>query len=257
MRLLSKEIEEFQDFLNCDGVIYKITSPNGKVYIGQTVNLQSRFNSYKRADERLAKQRKIYTSIKKYSWDNHMFEVLYCCNSASLNEKERHYQELFDSVENGLNCRYTEVMGKSGHLSEETKKLLSDTMKGRHVGADNPMFGKDWREGKTQEELDQHKINISNAQKGRFLGDKNPMYGKEGAMKGKFHTQETKDIMSSAKKEYFKHNKPKVSKLVLDLLTGVYYYSAAEAATAYGLIASTLRSKLNGTVKNNTNLIYC
>jgi group I intron endonuclease len=257
MKPLSKEIQEMQDFLNCEGVIYKITSPTDKIYIGQTVNLQSRLNAYKRADERLAKQRKIYTSIKKYGWASHTFEILYCCDGISLNEKERYYQEFFNSVEGGLNCRYTEVEDKSGHLSEETKKILSDKMKGRYDGENNPMYGKDWREGKTQEELDQHKINISNAQKGRFLGEKNPMYGKEGSMKGKFHTQEAIDKMKEAKKLYFLHNTSKLAKLVLSLSTGIYYNSSAEAAIAYGYVASTLRNKLNGRAKNNTDLIYC
>jgi hypothetical protein len=46
------------------------------------------------------------------------------------------------------------------------------------------------------------------------------------------------------------------SKIVLDLFSGVYYNSAKEAAEYIGIKHSTLKSMLNGTNKNRTNLIY-
>jgi predicted GIY-YIG superfamily endonuclease len=36
------------------GVIYKITNPTGKIYIGQSVNINKRFNSYYSANESLS-----------------------------------------------------------------------------------------------------------------------------------------------------------------------------------------------------------
>lgn len=156
-----------------------------------------------------------------------------------------------------MNCRYTEVGDKSGHLSEETKKLLSDGMKGRYLGENNPMYGKDWRQGKTLEELQQHSINKSNSLKGLLIGERNGMYGKTSPFKGKVHTEEVKSVMSEKRKEWFRNNMSKNSKLVLNLETGIFYNSAKEASSVYGYKYTTLKSQLNGTVTNRSNMIYC
>ena len=47
-----------------------------------------------------------------------------------------------------------------------------------------------------------------------------------------------------------------MSKIVLDLNTGVFYNSAKEVSDLYNLNHSTLRSQLNGTNKNNTQFVY-
>lgn len=44
--------------------IYKITSPSGKIYIGQSVNIERRFLDYKKSLKK--SQIKLYNSIKKY-----------------------------------------------------------------------------------------------------------------------------------------------------------------------------------------------
>jgi group I intron endonuclease len=57
--------------------IYKITSPSGKIYIGQSTNIENRFNSYRILD--CKKQIKLYNSLKKYGWDNHIKEIVEEC----------------------------------------------------------------------------------------------------------------------------------------------------------------------------------
>ena len=54
-------------------IIYKITSPSNKIYIGQTVNIIKRKSYYKKGDCKA--QPKLYSSFKKYGWDNHLFEL--------------------------------------------------------------------------------------------------------------------------------------------------------------------------------------
>ena len=46
------------------------------------------------------------------------------------------------------------------------------------------------------------------------------------------------------------------SKIVLDVKTGVFYNSAKEASIYHNLAYSTIRSMLNGRLKNNTSLVY-
>ena len=54
--------------------IYKITSPSGKVYIGQSRNIKNRKWRYKRLD--CKSQVKLYSSFKKYGFDKHKFEII-------------------------------------------------------------------------------------------------------------------------------------------------------------------------------------
>ena len=45
--------------------IYKITNPNGKVYIGQSVDIEKRLSNYKRLSQSILEQPAIYNSLLK------------------------------------------------------------------------------------------------------------------------------------------------------------------------------------------------
>ena len=109
--------------------IYKITSPSGRVYIGQSINIERRFRYYKGVA--CKEQIKIYNSLLKYGVDAHIFEVLELCETEQLNNRERHYQDLYNSVANGLNLLYVKSEHFNGGHSEESKKKISDSLKGR------------------------------------------------------------------------------------------------------------------------------
>jgi group I intron endonuclease len=110
--------------------IYKITSPSGKIYVGQSIDIESRFNRYKRTD--CKQQSKLWRSFLKYGTDNHNFEIIWLCNSFELNCFERKFQLKFDSIgEKGLNLVITKDDDRSGYLSNETKKKLSMSRKGK------------------------------------------------------------------------------------------------------------------------------
>ena len=109
--------------------IYKITSPSNKVYIGQSINIERRFRHYKRLV--CKEQVKIHNSLLKYGVDAHIFEVLELCDTEELNNRERHYQDLYDSVTNGLNLLYVKSEHFNGGHSDESKKKISDSLKGR------------------------------------------------------------------------------------------------------------------------------
>ena len=73
------------------------------------------------------------------------------------------------------------------HLSDETKNKISEKNKGHasRLGAKNSP---------------EHNKKISEALKGRFTGENNPMYGKSPAIKGKHHTEEAKKKISDGNK---------------------------------------------------------
>lgn len=81
--------------------IYKLTAPNGKVYIGQAININRRFSSYRNLN--CKNQPKLFNSIKKYGWDNFKKEILFdgVISQSEINELETKYISKY--FKNGLN----------------------------------------------------------------------------------------------------------------------------------------------------------
>jgi hypothetical protein len=61
--------------------IYKITNPEGCIYVGQTISPKKRTYQYKRVLNTSC-QPKISESILKYGWGNHQFEIIEKCHSS-------------------------------------------------------------------------------------------------------------------------------------------------------------------------------
>jgi len=113
--------------------IYKITSPSGKVYIGQSVNIETRKEHYSNI-KKCIKQPRIYNSLKKYGWEAHIFEIIEECTLEQLDERETfHKQQVIHEHgwDKALFCNL--IDGKGGHKSEETKQKLSKILSGRYV----------------------------------------------------------------------------------------------------------------------------
>lgn len=105
--------------------IYKITSPSGRIYIGQSIDIEKRFRNYKYSICSI-EQPILHNSFKKYGWESHIFEVVFECEISELNKFERHYQELYQCVsDKGMNCKLTNTSDKTCVLSESTKKKMS------------------------------------------------------------------------------------------------------------------------------------
>lgn len=88
-----------------------------------------------------------------------------------------------------------------------------------------------------------------------FKGDPklHPMYGRSGDLNpfyGKKHSQDSITKMRRPRPSIQGANHSK-SKIVLHTLTGTFYFSIREAAEAFNLTYSTLKSNLNGTNKIN------
>jgi group I intron endonuclease len=109
--------------------IYKITNPKGQVYIGQSIDIENRFKTYKRLS--CKSQPRLLASLKKYTPSKHKFEVLELCELSELATKEKHYVDLFQTFNslNGLNIR--DGGGNSASLSEEHKQKIANSLKGK------------------------------------------------------------------------------------------------------------------------------
>lgn len=192
--------------------IYKITSPTGRVYIGQTVDIDRRWTYYKK--DLCTKQARLYNSFKKHGVENHTFEVVEECLEEDLNTRERYWQDYYNTLEVGLNSRLTETTDKSGKLSEETKKKIaasnSIALRGKTLSEETKKKISEGNKGKTVTEevkekmrqssakywqgktlSEEHKARIVEARKGYRHSDETIEKIRQGRT-GKYHTEETK-----------------------------------------------------------------
>lgn len=128
--------------------IYKIKNLiNGKVYIGQSVDIYKRWGDHK--SMAIAEKYKIgydyplYRAFRKYGLENFSFEVIEECDREELNEREMYYIESYRSyIKYEDSNGYNQTLGGDGALgkefSEETKIKISKANKGKLVGGKNP-----------------------------------------------------------------------------------------------------------------------
>jgi len=124
------------------GVIYKITSPSGRIYIGKSINLKKRIKDYKYQCE--TRKSIVHDSIRGYGWDNHTLEIIEECANELLSEREIFWiKELNsywqDNPNGGMNMtRGGEVGGGSWMYDVERRKNQSEKFKGEG----SPFYGK-------------------------------------------------------------------------------------------------------------------
>lgn len=139
--------------------IYKITSPSGKVYIGQSINIEDRWGKYKRLE--CKKQPKIYNSLKKHGYENHIFSKIEECLIEQLNEKETFYKQQFINEFGWEKALFYDIndnsprKGKS--LSIETKEKISKIHKGKKYSEESKQKISRAKKGKIHSE--EHNMN--------------------------------------------------------------------------------------------------
>lgn len=194
--------------------IYKITSPTGRIYIGQSKDIKYRFDTYRRLSKQVSSSPKLYHSLLKHGYVNHKFEIIEECSLDLLNERERFYQDFYNAnSDKNLNCILTKTNEKKGVgriVSESQKKQIS-------------LFHK----GKVYSEEIRNKIKIARA----------------------------KQVITKEHKEAISLNSG-AARIVLNIENGIFYNSAKEAASVYGIKHNTLVGNLIGRNNKKRNLIY-
>lgn len=85
-------------------VVYKLTSPSQKSYIGITTCIKRRMREYKCPQSR-RHQTKLDRAIKKYGLENFEKEVIFESKDYNLVKmKEQEFIKFFDTLTNGYNC---------------------------------------------------------------------------------------------------------------------------------------------------------
>ena len=112
--------------------IYKATNKiNGKCYIGFDSNWPMRQIQHKYHSQSTKIQSSFYNSIRKYSWDNFEWCILYQSKEKdhTLKVMETHFIIENDSYNNGYNMTFGGD-GFFGKHTEETKLKMSESNKG-------------------------------------------------------------------------------------------------------------------------------
>lgn len=109
--------------------IYKITNPKNKVYVGQSIDINRRWEEYVNL-RKDAIGVKLYNSLKKYGPNEHKFEIIEECKSKQLDKKEIYWGLFFDVLnpKKGLNLK---LGNSNGKCSEKTKERMSVAKKGK------------------------------------------------------------------------------------------------------------------------------
>ena len=80
---------------------------NEKVYVGQSVDIKSRWRTHKRElNNNSHKNIKLQNAWNKYGRDNFSFEVILTCSKEELNSNEKYYVTKYNSYKDGYNMTF-------------------------------------------------------------------------------------------------------------------------------------------------------
>lgn len=150
--------------------IYKITSPNGYIYIGQSRDLKSRLTSYKRLCHRHKVQTRLYNSFVKHGPENHIFEVIHECKIEDLNTLEQYYIKFYDCFDTPHGMNLTSGGDFTFIMSEESRRKQSERMKKQKLSPEHLAKLIAGNKNKPYKPLSvEHKKKLSNSLKGRKM----------------------------------------------------------------------------------------
>ena len=106
--------------------IYKIVNTiTGQVYIGQSTNIERRWQEHKRPYKRNNPTNKLYQAFNDYGLENFNFEVIEECPQSLLNERELYWINYFDAFNNGYNMSRIENLQHKLSI-EEVQKIQNE-----------------------------------------------------------------------------------------------------------------------------------
>lgn len=117
--------------------VYKVTAPDGKVYIGESSDIiWGRFRLYKNYN--CKSQTYLYDSLIKHGSENHTYEIIEFIGE-DRRCRERYWQEYYDVLnpDKGLNGFISECGDKKVIRRPEINEKISASKMGMNTGADS------------------------------------------------------------------------------------------------------------------------
>lgn len=197
------------------GIIYKYTSPSGKIYIGQTTQEKRRRKTFLNLNKSYGGE-KIDNARRKYSPESFSYEVLCRFKFATaqeaknkLDKLEESYIKAYDSYCNGYNMTFGGHTSLGMKASEATRLKLSQIRKGCKgtpcSEAQKKEHGERMRQLYADPEWRAKRLMIDRSEEHRRIisekvrGERNGMYGKKA-------TPEARAKMSASRMGVKNHN---------------------------------------------------
>jgi group I intron endonuclease len=182
--------------INNKAGIYRISSPSGKCYIGQSVDVSRRIYEHKnnlsngRHDNQMLQR-----AFGKYGRDGLVFEQIFCVFSPDdLTEFEQYFM---DTENSEYNICPAAGSTRGLKLSAETRAKMSAALTGKQRSADHSAKLSAALKGKLPSA--ETRAKLSAARKGKQLSADH-IAKLSAALKGKRHSEETRAKISAAKK---------------------------------------------------------
>ena len=209
--------------------IYKVTNKiNGKVYIGQSVDIGRRWREHMTTKDDIY----FHKAIQKYGVENFEWEVIEQCKKKDLDEREIYWIEYYDSFNKGYNCTKggDGVSGGEDHprwkggvsldpeynkqYYEANKEQAKQQMKEYYEANKDKI--KEKRKGKSKQYYEANKEKIKQQMKEHYEANKEKAkeyreVNKEKAKEyGKEYYETNKEKREEKMKEYYGANKEKI-----------------------------------------------
>ena len=126
-------------------VIYKLTSPSKRVYIGRAKDFNDRMAQHKYEATVLRKDYPLYRAIRKYGWENFKKEVIDTAPKHYIVELEKHYIIEHNAIKMGYNATISSTAGgDKWERRKDTQQFqdFKDKMKIINSGENNGMYGR-------------------------------------------------------------------------------------------------------------------
>lgn len=206
--------------------IYKHTTPNGKVYIGQTC----REPNIRWANGYGYRHQMFYNAIQKYGWDKIIHEILFeGLSKEEADQKEIELIAYYDSTnpEKGYNIAFGGVSTLGVKCLEETKRKISEAHKGMRRSEESIRKQSETLKGHVHSEETKKKIGKANSKRVWSNESKEKL---RQANIGKKLSEEHKKKIG----DYLRLHSPN-KKQVICMETGKVYDSASDAGRETGI----------------------
>jgi group I intron endonuclease len=229
--------------------VYKITNPNGRIYIGQSINIIGRWKVYEKKQAK--KQPKLFKSLCKYGYNSHTFEILEICDHSLLYEREVFFKKYYLGKFNNnwgmvLFCELYDRGG--GPRNEETRKKIGDANRGTIFPPEvRKLMGR--KIGSTYSEEDKLKISQGLKGKPKPIG-----FGEKISQANSGRRKTEKEI------KYLQENTP-LKKAILQIHPITYeiineFSSMKEAGRKLNINPSGITEVVNGRQKTSSGFIW-
>lgn len=122
--------------------IYKITFPNGKIYVGRTNDIDDRIYGHRRCAFHKKFNNSIYKAMRKFGDGNWEVEIICEIEPSQSQRVEEEFILAYNSVKGGYNDTYIGHGGDIWKNRRDTEEYMEWIQKMKGVNSSNRMHGK-------------------------------------------------------------------------------------------------------------------